>query len=125
MITRDSLENDVVRLRAEYAEARVALLTAQLQEAKEDAGGSWECLEMVRETIEANGLSMKGCPPMCYNDAVRNLVTQTRVKVREAAIKVCKDALRNRVNADRDCIAHLHNDAMFADALNKVEVGNE
>lgn len=31
------------------------------------------CLDMVREELEHLGLPMKGCPPMFYNDAIRNL----------------------------------------------------
>ena len=34
------------------------------------------CLDMIREDLEAFGLDMDGCPPMMYNDALRNLVAR-------------------------------------------------
>lgn len=34
------------------------------------------CLDMVRGDLEAFGLDMDGCPPMFYNDALRNLVAR-------------------------------------------------
>lgn len=43
-----------------------------LEEWREDATGSWECLEMIRETLAAL-IPMEGCPPMFYNDAIRSL----------------------------------------------------
>jgi hypothetical protein len=43
------------------------------QKLRDEAAASWECLEMVRARLEALGMSMKGCPPMFYDDAVANL----------------------------------------------------
>ena len=40
---------------------------------REQTNAAWECLDMVRETLEALGVDMKGCAPMFYNDAVRTL----------------------------------------------------
>lgn len=35
-----------------------------------------ECLDMVRQRLESCGLSMDGCPPMMYDDAITTLVAR-------------------------------------------------
>lgn len=50
-----------------------------------------ECLDMIREDLEAFGLSMKGCPPMFYNDAVRAVVS---ILAREAGLTTGWDVVR-------------------------------
>ena len=39
-----------------------------------------ECLQMVREDLEAYGIDMSGTPPMMFNDALRHLVSKLGLK---------------------------------------------
>lgn len=50
-----------------------------------------ECLDMIRNDLEAFGLPMKGCPPMFYNDAVRAIVN---ILAREAGLTTGWDVVR-------------------------------
>ncbi len=47
----------------------------EIERLTDAAGGWWDCLEMVRETLTAflGDEHMKGCPPMFYNDAIRSV----------------------------------------------------
>ncbi len=42
---------------------------------REQLQGANECLDMVREALEKLGLPMGGCPPMFYDDAIRQLAS--------------------------------------------------
>lgn len=44
------------------------------------AHGGDECLQMVREDLEAYGVDMSATPPMMYNDALRYLVSKLGLK---------------------------------------------
>jgi predicted amidophosphoribosyltransferase len=44
------------------------------------AHGGDECLQMVREDLEAYGVDMSATPPMMYNDAMRSLVAKLALK---------------------------------------------
>jgi hypothetical protein len=57
----------------EEMEARIAELEKELSESKDNEEMSNGCFIMIYETLSAY-IPMEGCPPMMYNDAIRNLV---------------------------------------------------
>lgn len=60
------------------AVTRQALREAVAGEVEQAASDDLEmangCLVMIHDDLVSAGLSMKGCPPMMYNDAIRQLV---------------------------------------------------
>lgn len=53
---------------------KVAADALEQQLRNEEMSTGW--FEMIREDLEGFGLDMKGCSPMMYNDAIRNLVAR-------------------------------------------------
>ena len=58
----------------EAMQARIAELETEINDLKDNADMSRGCFDMIRGTL-AVYLPMEGCPPMMYNDAIRNLVS--------------------------------------------------
>lgn len=41
-----------------------------------DLDGARGCLGMIRDRLAELGIDMEHCPPMCYDDAIRNLAAR-------------------------------------------------
>jgi hypothetical protein len=82
-------------LRVARAELRAALAAPCLGPPAAPSEESWarECLEMIREDLEAYGLSMQGCPPMMYNDAIRSLVARLGKRAGLATVAQVRDVV--------------------------------
>ncbi|KKK63882.1 hypothetical protein LCGC14_2989810 [marine sediment metagenome] len=58
-----------------------------------------ECLQMVRERLEAYGISMDGCPPMMYDDAISTLVYRLGRHAGLHTVDQIREAVQQRVAA--------------------------
>ena len=83
-------------LRAAYAIDLAALQQriAELEARVANLDAAEECLQMVGEDLAAYGVSMKGTPPMFYNDALRSVVNRLARKAGFTTVGQVADFIR-------------------------------
>lgn len=95
-MTPESLKEYVNELHDGW-DAAEKRLTAELNEAKQDASGAYECLSMVADRLAAHGCEhnhdRKGTPPMFYPEWI-NCVVAHAVKKAESTVAEMKEELR-------------------------------
>lgn len=103
--------------------AKLAEATKGLKDEKFEHGMTWECLGMVRETLEANGCCHghdgSGTPPMMYPEWINCVISHhaAKEKARVDALEQERDCLREALDELADLVEAAHRGEYEIDSL--------